>query len=485
MIASQLMLITIVISWLYAQYREQQQQLSVSLKQALKDAEEAYTDSLLHGIMADLPPNTIRFTPDSMHGTHQRVSSHQNVSMIIATDKKDSLKINEIKRKITRRSGDDSMHIEITDNGNRRTTTIRPNGNPTVQQAIQPALEFILKKLVIKDGDIARELNFGIDSAIIRQLFAKQLALRHQHFTVVWDSAKAYHAQHNNKPILLQSSLFATGYYVAVDKYDAYIIRKLVPEIIFTVFLLGLTAAAFLFTYHTLRQQIRLSTMKDEFIGNMSHELKTPISTVKVALEAINGFNPISDNQTTRDYLRMATLETERLELLVNRVLNTSLLESGKIALHKEPHDIAALVNTTLQAMQVRFKQSNAQVRLHVNNTDTTTDVDILHLQGVLINLLDNSLKYNAEIPVIDITVAHDGARLTLSVTDNGPGIPTEYTDRVFDKFFRVPTGDRHNVKGYGLGLSYVKQITEQHGGNITVKNNEKGCTFTITLPKA
>jgi signal transduction histidine kinase len=484
MLLSQAMLVVIVISWLYAQYNDQKEQLAQSLKVSLKEAEEIHTDSLLSNILGpSVQSGSIRFTPDSTHTRTKHARSKRAVSMFIATDK-DSLKVKEITQEITETNGKDSVHIKIRNNGKQQTTILDPSIVMGSKEA-KPALEFILKQLVIKDGGIAKELNFTIDTLIIKQLFAKELAIRDQHFTVVWKNAKKYHAAHDSKPILLQSTLFTTNYNVAIDDYDSYLIKKLIPQILFIIFLLGLTATAFIFTYNTLREQIRLGVIKNEFISNMSHELKTPISTVKVALEAISNFNPISDTQTTRDYLQMATLETERLEMLVNQALNTSLLEDGKMVVQREPYSLELLVSRTLQAMQVRFKQYNAQVNVHVTAINTTASIDTLHIQGVLINLLDNSLKYSNTIPVITINIDENSNHLFLSVADNGPGIPQEYLGKVFDKFFRVPMGDKHNVKGYGLGLSYVKQVVSRHNGTIIVKNLDKGCVFTISLPKA
>jgi len=223
--------------------------------------------------------------------------------------------------------------------------------------------------------------------------------------------------------------------------------------------------------------------MKDDFISNMSHELKTPIATVKVALEALNNFNIIEDPKRGREYLGMATAEMDRLELLATRVLNTSLLESGKIYLQQESYDLNKLAEEVLQSMQLRFRQFGAKVSLETTGRNFMIPMDKLHMQGVLINLLDNSLKYGDKPVNIDMLLTENNGAVRLELKDNGPGIPEEYRERVFEKFFRVPTGNRHNIKGHGLGLSYAAQVMRQHNGNIQVNNIAAGgCVFTLTF---
>jgi len=215
----------------------------------------------------------------------------------------------------------------------------------------------------------------------------------------------------------------------------------------------------------------------------MSHELKTPIATVKLALEALYKYNVIDDPKTGREYLEMASSEMDRLELLATRVLNTALFDAGKIYLNLEQYDLKKLVNEVVQNMQLRIANQGARVSLETRGDNFEVAIDKLHMQGVLVNLIDNSLKYAVGHASIHITLEEKGGNIQLALSDNGPGIPEEYVERVFEKFFRVPTGNRHNTRGYGLGLSYAAQVMRQHNGNIWVNNLATGgCKFTLTL---
>jgi two-component system phosphate regulon sensor histidine kinase PhoR len=215
----------------------------------------------------------------------------------------------------------------------------------------------------------------------------------------------------------------------------------------------------------------------------MSHELKTPIATVKVALEALNNYNFIEDKKRSREYLGMATTEMDRLELLATRVLNTSLLESGKISLQRESYDLKKLVEEVLLAMQPRIDKQQATVSFHPTGNGFVIPIDRLHMQGVLVNLIDNSLKYGVAPVHIDIKLNEHNGAVQLALSDNGPGIPEEYREKVFEKFFRVPSGNRHDTKGYGLGLSYAAQVMRQHNGSINVNNAlQGGCVFTLSF---
>ena len=179
----------------------------------------------------------------------------------------------------------------------------------------------------------------------------------------------------------------------------------------------------------------------------------------------------------------MAAAEMDRLELLATRVLNTSLLESGRIYLQQETYDLKMLIEEVLQSMQPRFQKNEAKISLHVTGDNFLIPVDKLHMQGVLVNLLDNSLKYGDKPIHIDIQLTENNGAIRMALTDNGPGIPEEFREKVFEKFFRVPTGNRHNIKGHGLGLSYAAQVMRQHNGSIRVNNVAAGgCMFTLSF---
>lgn len=263
-----------------------------------------------------------------------------------------------------------------------------------------------------------------------------------------------------------------------------YLLKQISSPIIFSLFLVGVTVLSFLLLYRTLLRQRKLAVLKNEFISNITHELKTPIATVGVAIEALKNFNAIQDPQRTREYLDISSNELQRLSLLVDKVLKLSMFEKKEIDLKFEMMNLKEVVDEVVSSMRLQLEKYHAAVSV-TNEGDLNLQGDRLHLLSVVFNLLDNALKYSKNNPSIHVDLKEADQHVVLSVTDNGIGIPTEYKDKLFEKFFRVPTGDTHNAKGYGLGLSYVAHVVQQHKGTIAVESQPGiGSKFIITLPK-
>jgi len=171
----------------------------------------------------------------------------------------------------------------------------------------------------------------------------------------------------------------------------------------------------------------------------------------------------------------------ERLEGLVNKVLHHEAMEDPSISLQKETCDLSEMVQNVLHTLEIPIRESGADVSVDVPEESCAVVGDPVYLEGVIINLLDNSLKYAGPRPVIQIIITSDSHSTILSVQDNGPGIPEEFKNQIFEKFFRIPSGDRHDVKGYGLGLNFASQVMAHHGGSISVKNlSTRGCVFSL-----
>lgn len=273
-------------------------------------------------------------------------------------------------------------------------------------------------------------------------------------------------------------------YRLTLGNTFSYLTKRIASSILLSFFIVGFTLFSFLLLYRNLIHQQRLANIKNDFISNITHELKTPIATVSVAIEALRNFNASMDPVKTKEYLDISANELQRLSLLVDKVLKLSMFEKKEVNLRYEAFDIKDVVAEVTSSMRLQFEKYGAQVAV-ITEGDTTIEGDRLHLVSVVYNLLDNALKYSSDNVKIDITIKGSDDNLTLSVQDNGIGIPVEYKDKVFDKFFRVPTGNIHNAKGYGLGLSYVAQVVAKHKGSIKVQSSEgNGSNFIITLPK-
>lgn len=275
-------------------------------------------------------------------------------------------------------------------------------------------------------------------------------------------------------------------YQVVFQNNTWYLLRRISQPILISIFLLAVTIFSFLLLYRNLKQQQRLAQLKNDFISNMTHELKTPIATVSVAIEALRSFDALEDLQTTLEYLDISANEISRLTLLVDKVLKLSMFENREIPLTKETFELTDLARNVMVSMKLQFEKQEAVTTLKWTGNRFTITADKLHMTSVLYNLLDNALKYSRNDPNITIHIIDHKEYLELRVIDNGIGIAGEYKNKIFEKFFRVPSGNRHNIKGYGLGLSYVSHIVQLHGGIIEVESElHKGSTFSIKLPFA
>lgn len=242
------------------------------------------------------------------------------------------------------------------------------------------------------------------------------------------------------------------------------------------------------FTYMILLffRQRRLSEIRSAFLSNMAHELKTPISSVSVALEMIGDNRyPISED-VKKEYMEAMQSELKRLTLLVENVLQMASFEKNEINIHPVPFIAISWLQEVLNNMRAFFDARSARVVYSIKPELLVFHADKTHLTNVLHNLLENAIKYNdKESPLIDIRIFESTDNITIQVMDNGAGIPEVYAGKVFDHFFRVPTGERHDIKGYGLGLSYVKSVVALHHGTVSVTTKEKeGSVFTIQLPR-
>ncbi len=263
-----------------------------------------------------------------------------------------------------------------------------------------------------------------------------------------------------------------------------YVLKQMWQPVLVSLLLVAVTLVSFLLLYRNLVRQQKLTQLKNDFISNITHELKTPIATVSVAIEALKNFNALQDPARTKEYLDISGNEMQRLGLLVDKVLKLSLYENKEIALQKEAFDLDALAHEVVASMKLQFEKQGAEVTITATGSNFILEADRLHMTSVLYNLLDNALKYSRGDTQIGIHIKDHGQLLELTVTDNGVGIAPEYRQKVFEQFFRVPDGDRHNIKGYGLGLSYVHHIVQRHMGFIEVESTPgKGSSFSIMLP--
>jgi signal transduction histidine kinase len=262
------------------------------------------------------------------------------------------------------------------------------------------------------------------------------------------------------------------------------VLKSMLLTLLLSLFLVLFIIFCFNYIVRTFIEQRKLGELKDDFISNMTHELKTPIATITVAIEGLQSFNALDDVEKTQRYLQTSRNELERLNNLVTKVLDIAAFENKEVKLVKEHININDLVNDVIASEKSKTIKKVKVSFVNTNNSETIY-ADKFHFRNVLINLVDNAVKYSNEPITIVISCYKDAFHLNIfSVKDNGIGIPSAHTGLVFDKFHRVPTGNVHAVKGTGLGLSYVKYIVDAHGGSITVKSElNKGSEFIVSIP--
>jgi signal transduction histidine kinase len=274
------------------------------------------------------------------------------------------------------------------------------------------------------------------------------------------------------------------AYQATFSNVFSFLIKKMSWQIVGSILLLLFVTASFIALYRNILAQQKLAAIKNDFISNITHELKTPIATVAVAIEALRSFGASASAEKNKEYLDISASELQRLNLLVDKVLKLSMFENKEIELQKEQFDLHLLLEEVMATMKLQFDKYNAVVSKETQGNNFLITADKLHITSVLYNLLDNALKYSPNNPTIQVALLQQPNTLQVSIADNGIGIAQEYKEKIFEKFFRVPTGNIHNIKGYGLGLSYVQHVINKHKGSIQVHSQvNKGSIFIIQLP--
>lgn len=254
----------------------------------------------------------------------------------------------------------------------------------------------------------------------------------------------------------------------------------LIVSLLFILIVIGV----FITSIRVIFRQKKLSEIKNDFISNMTHELKTPISTISLACEALEDKSIELSTEIQGNYLGMIRSENNRLGMLVDKVLRNTVLDKGELKLKPEPMEINEMVKSSLSHFDLQVRKRGGNIKTDFSQEISAVYVDPVHIGNVISNLIDNAIKYSNEKPNINISTYQKESEIILEVKDQGIGISLENQKNIFGKFFRVPTGNIHNVKGFGLGLSYVKSVIEKTGGSVSVKSElKKGSTFTIKIP--
>ena len=275
-------------------------------------------------------------------------------------------------------------------------------------------------------------------------------------------------------------------YYLGVrfPTRTSYMLGQMYRSVFFTILLL-LTIFFFGYAIAIIMRQKRLSEMQKDFINNMTHEFKTPISTIKISADVFANSPEVKENPRLVRYADIIKTQNQRLNDQVEKVLQIARVEQDNFQLKKEQLVLADLMNSVLNSVEVKVYEKGGQLNRRIQIGEAVIKADKHHLTNVLHNLLDNALKYVKKTPIIEVSAQQKNGAIQLSIKDNGIGIKKEHHGKVFQKFYRVPTGNIHDVKGFGLGLFYIKNICEAHGWIVHLDSEVgKGTTLSILIPK-
>ncbi|WP_412466864.1 sensor histidine kinase [Pedobacter sp. KLB.chiD] len=371
-------------------------------------------------------------------------------------------------------------------------------GKDTFSYTRSSVVEDVSKELQETNVPIYKRINFSSLGRLLKQeLLANNITLAPSYrislarkdstiFMMASQTKGAFLPENTYKTPLFGNDIFRDPgmLFVSFPNKNSAIIANLSATLASSVGLLLVLVFIFSYTLYAILKQKKLSEMKTDFINNMTHEFKTPVATIMIASEALK------DPEVTEDKARLKRLagiiydENVRLGSHIERVLSIARLEKGELKMENTEVDVNDLIVIVLDSMELQLQKRNAVVNVHTDAENAVVYGDELHLSNVIYNLIDNANKYSSSTPEITITTRNAGKNLIIEIADKGIGMTKEQSRRIFDQFYRVPTGNLHDVKGFGLGLNYVQDIIKKLNGTVKVSSEkDKGTTFEISLP--
>lgn len=347
---------------------------------------------------------------------------------------------------------------------------------PIQQRVNRFLLDTLLKKELVSNG-ISLDYEFAVGGQTDTNLIFSTASLKPRE----WEE-KSYKASlFPNETLSAQNAL-----YVYFPDQQKYILSNMGVMFGGSGILIVVIMACFYMAVTTIVRQKKLSDIKNDFINNMTHEFKTPISTIALAAEmAQENSATVTQNGSRLDrYLGIIREENRRLGTHVEKVLQMALLDKGHVKLKISDANIHDLIEKALNGQSVQIEQKEGEVELEFDANNEIVSADEVHISNILNNLIDNAIKYSPEKLYLAIRTKNENDGISVSISDHGIGMNREQQQRIFDTFYRVPTGNVHDVKGFGLGLSYVKKMVEAHEGTVEVESKPgEGSTFTVWLP--
>ncbi|WP_242205021.1 sensor histidine kinase [Aestuariivivens insulae] len=343
--------------------------------------------------------------------------------------------------------------------------------NPIYKRVSKEKIKELLSEK-LKEKDIDIDFEYAV--------YSNDLATKVQSDNFEYDKASTF-----GVPMFYDENNVST-YRLLVNFPDdkKFILSSIIGMILLSVVFTSIIIIAYSSALFQLIKQRKISQIKTDFINNMTHEFKTPIATINLALDAIKNPKIIDDKDKVVRYLNMIKDENKRMHAQVENVLRISKLEKNELNISKDRVDLHDLILNATTHVELIVENRRGYIKTFLEADKSSVLANETHFTNVIVNILDNAIKYSPEAPKIEVSTENVGTNILLSIKDHGSGMSKAAAKRVFEKFYREHTGNIHNVKGHGLGLAYVKRIVDDHQGHVSVESEkDKGSTFTIKLP--
>lgn len=350
-----------------------------------------------------------------------------------------------------------------------------PKDRSLIENRISKVLVDSLLKIEFRNAGLNTKFDFGVFNPIRNKLTLQKSGKYPNELM-----------QSSFRFLLFPGEIFSTQNYLMIyfPNEKQYLISRIWLLLVVSIFLIATIIFSFTYVITIVFRQKKLSEIKNDFINNMTHEFKTPIATISLACQALTDKDVVKNTGVYDTYLNIINEENNRLSGMAERILQSARLQKGEVVLKPEEINLHDVINDAMQKVSLQVEKKGGKIEVQNEAEQHTVFADRVHITNIIFNLLDNANKYTPWAPIIIIKTKNISDGILISVKDNGVGISKSNQKKVFDRLYRVPTGNVHNVKGFGLGLSYVKTVVEKHNGKITLDSElKKGSTFSIYLP--
>ena len=490
-----LITITIQVFWNYKNYQVNKQQLFNDVQLSLDKAVDDYYAQLAQNTTVGfaLSGNSQKTAFDEgglLEQVTKKIDTNQNAFITL-----DSLQINEVKEiQIFRGKKADSL-ISASRSNSISADSFKHHVKELKQTQTFDAksdFELLTSKIVISISNDTLE-TAKVDSLFSKELIRKSIDVDYELLFYSKDDRWAYLDEYKKWPeidvpekrkeqlVTESKSTFLPDQSVlliAFSNTTKTILSRILSGILISLILVIAVISTLFYLLKIIQNQKQMAEIKNDLISNITHEFKTPIATIGVALEGMQSFDVLQDKERTNSYLNMSTQQLSKLNIMVEKLLETASLDSNSLELDKSSEDIVILVKSLVNRSISQAPEKTINFNSNIHSCHMA--IDAFHFENAVNNILDNAIKYGGSCIAVNL-ISHDSG-VEISVTDNGLGIPTEHQKLIFDKFYRVPKGNRHDVKGFGIGLYYTKSIIQQHCGEVKLESKPGNTTFKIKL---